>query len=264
MDGTENRVIVACRIMQPELEKIRKLNDGVEIRYLDQGLHMTPKKMAPLIQEQIDLVTGRFDEIVLGYGLCANGIVGVQARKEGLYVPRSHDCIALFMGSCEAYRTAIKKRPGTFYLTSGWIEDRKDPLGYMEDKYVPRMGRETAKWGMKEELKNYSHFVLINTGVGDLDRMRRQTLENAKFFCKEYEEIPGSLALLRKMIMEPLHDDDFIFIEPGGSIRQNMFLSLGGRVSPEETDLDLDPVSFRPSVQLESGRSGKEPSGSLP
>ncbi|MBU1712334.1 MAG: DUF1638 domain-containing protein, partial [Proteobacteria bacterium] len=113
MNRTENRVIIACRIMQPELEKIRKPNDGVEIRYLDQGLHMTPKKMAPLIQEQIDLVTGRFEEIVLGYGLCANGIVGVQARKEGLYVPRSHDCIALFMGSCEAYRTAIKKRPGT-------------------------------------------------------------------------------------------------------------------------------------------------------
>jgi len=250
--------------MQPELEKIRKPGNGVEIRYLDQGLHMTPKKMAPLIQEQIDLVTGRFDEIVLGYGLCANGIVGVQARKEGLYVPRSHDCIAFFMGSCEAYLTAIKKRPGTFYLTSGWIEDRKDPLSYMEDKYVPRMGRETAEWGMKEELKHYSHFVLINTGVGDLDRMRRQTLENAKFFGKEYEEIPGSLALLRKMIMEPLRDKDFIFIEPGGSVRQNMFLSLGRKVSPDETDLDPDPVSFRPMVQLESGLSLKEPSGSFP
>lgn len=252
MDGTGNRVIVACRIMQPELEMLRKPNDGVEIRYLDQGLHMTPQKMAPDIQEQVDLVSGRFDEIVLGYGLCANGIVGVQAREEGLYVPRIHDCIALFMGSCEAYRTAIKKRPGTFYLTAGWIEDRKDPLSYMEDRYVPRMGRETAEWGMKEELKHYSHFVLINTGVGDLDRMRRQTLENAKFFGKEYEEIPGSHTLFRKMIMEPLRDNDFIFIDPGGSIRQTMFLCLGGKASPDETDLDLNPISLRPPVLFES------------
>ncbi|MBU0545361.1 MAG: DUF1638 domain-containing protein, partial [Proteobacteria bacterium] len=165
---------------------------------------------------------------------------------------------------CEAYRTAIKKRPGTFYLTSGWIEDRKDPLGYMEDKYIPRMGRETAEWGMKEELKHYSHFVLINTGVGDLDRMRRQTLENAKFFGKEYEEIPGSLALLRKMIMEPLRNKDFIFIEPGGSIRQNMFLSLGGKAFPDQINLDSDPASLRPPVQFEPGRPGKESSGSLP
>jgi len=264
LDGTENRVIVACRIMQPELEKIRLPESGVEIRYLDQGLHMTPKKMAPVIQEQIDLVTGRFDEIVLGYGLCANGIVGVLAREEGLYVPRSHDCIALFMGSFEAYRKAIKKRPGTFYLTAGWIEGRKDPLSYMEDRYVPRMGREMAEWGMKEELKHYSHFVLINTGVGDLDRMRRQMLENAKFFGKEYEEIPGSLALLRKMIMEPLRDNDFIFIEPGGSIRQTMFLCFGGKDSPDETDLGPNPVSSIPPVLPESNHPGKEPAGSCP
>lgn len=77
MEGTGNRLILACRIMQPELEKINLHYDGVEIRYIDQGLHMTPKKMAPTIQKQIDLITGRFDEIVLGYGLCANGIVGV-------------------------------------------------------------------------------------------------------------------------------------------------------------------------------------------
>lgn len=227
MKGTGNRVIVACRILQPELEKLFLHNSGVEFRYLDQALHMTPKKMAPLIQEQIDMVSGRFDEIVLGYGLCANGIVGVAAGKEGLYIPRSHDCIALFMGSFEAYRTAIKKRPGTFYLTAGWIESRKDPLSYMEDKYVPRMGRETAEWGMKEELKHYSHFVLIRTGVGDLDVMRKKTLENAEFFGKEYEEISGSHELLRKMISEPLHDKDFIFIEPYGTIQQSMFLSLG-------------------------------------
>ena len=234
MAKRRQRVVVACRIMQPELEMIQEPSDGVEIRYLDQGFHMTPHKMGSAIQEQVDLASGQFDEIVLGYGLCANGIVGVKARNQGLYVPRCHDCISLFMGSCETYRTAIKKRPGTFYLTAGWIEDRKDPLSYMEDRYVPRMGRETAEWGMKEELKHYSHFVLIDTGVGDLNRMREQMLENAKFFGKEFEEIPGSLALFRKMIMGPSRDDDFIFIEPGGSIRQALFLDLGKKVFPEK------------------------------
>lgn len=264
MKRKRNRVIVACRIMQPELEKILKPDDGVEIRYLDQGLHMTPKKMAPLIQEQIDMVTGRFDEIVLGYGLCANGTVGVLARKEGLYVPRSHDCIALFMGSFDAYRTAIKKRPGTFYLTAGWIDGRKDPLSYMEDRYIPKMGRETAEWGMKEELKHYSHFVLINTGVGDLDRMRIKLQENAKFFGKEYEEIPGSLALLKKMILEPLRDKDFIFIKPGASILQSMYLYPGGKVSTDKTNLDPDPISLKPPGPSGSAHLGKHSAGSCP
>lgn len=259
MNGTGNRFIVACRIMQPELEMVRKPDDGLEIRYLDQGLHMTPRKMAPAIQEQVDLVSGQFDEIVLGYGLCANGIVGVLAREQGIYAPRSHDCIALFMGSCETYRMAIKKRPGTFYLTAGWIEDRKDPLGYMEDLYVPRMGREMAEWGMKEELKHYSHFVLINTGAGDLDRLRKRTLENAKFFGKEFEEMPGSLVLFKKMIMEPLRDEDFIFVEPGGSIRQNMFLDFGGHASPEEKDRGPNPIPLRTAVPVGSGHPEEEP-----
>ena len=57
---------------------------------------------------------------------------------------------------------------------AGWIEDRKDPLSYMEDCYVPRMGPEMAEWGMKEELKNYSHFVLIDTGAGNLENLRRR------------------------------------------------------------------------------------------
>lgn len=258
-----NRVIVACRIMQPELEKIREGNPGIEIRYIDQGLHMTPKKMAPVIQEQIDSVTDRFGEIVLGYGLCANGIVGVIARNEGLYIPKSHDCIALFMG-LEAYRTAIKKRPGTFYLTAGWIEDRKDPLSYMEDRYVPRLGRETAEWGMKEELKHYSHFVLINTGAGDLDRMRERTMENVRFFCKEYEEIPGDLSVLRKMILEPLRDSDFIFINPGGSVRQNMFICPITNDSPDEKDVNPNPISLKPPELFGSGHSVKEPAGHCP
>ncbi len=39
-------VIVACLVMMPELEKARDQDSGVEIRYLDQGLHRTPDKTA--------------------------------------------------------------------------------------------------------------------------------------------------------------------------------------------------------------------------
>jgi hypothetical protein len=242
------RVIVACRIFEPELEMIRDASDGVEIRYIDQGFHMTPRKMGPAIQEQVDLVSGKSDKIVLGYGLCANGIVGVKAREQGLYVPKSHDCIALFMGSGDTYRKAIKTRPGTFYLTAGWIADRKDPLSYMEDVYTPRMGRETAEWGMKEELKNYSHFALINTGAGNLNQLRKQTLKNATFFDKEFDELPGSLMLFRKMVMGPLQGNEFLFIKPGAAVRQNLFIDYGQKASPEKTVLEPNLPPLQPSL----------------
>ena len=47
-------VVVACRVMEPELERVRKGLDHVEIRYLKQVLHRTPKEMAGLVQEQVD------------------------------------------------------------------------------------------------------------------------------------------------------------------------------------------------------------------
>jgi len=79
-------VIVACRVMMPELEKARDQDSGVEIRYLDQGLHRTPDKMAGLIQGQIDEAAQYAVRIVLGDGLCSNGIVGVTARQQGLFI----------------------------------------------------------------------------------------------------------------------------------------------------------------------------------
>jgi len=70
---------------------------------------------------------------VLGYGLCSNGILGVQARGQDLIIPRCHDCISFFMGSPEAYRKDFDAHPGTYYLIPGWLSERKDPLGIIED-----------------------------------------------------------------------------------------------------------------------------------
>jgi hypothetical protein len=43
-------VIVACRVMEPELEFVRAQNPDVDIRYLDQGLHRSLDKIASLVQ----------------------------------------------------------------------------------------------------------------------------------------------------------------------------------------------------------------------
>ncbi len=100
----EKITLVACRVMEPELEAVRGDEDRVEIRYLDQGLHRTPQKMAAAIQEQIDQAAAYATRIVVGYGLCSNGIVGITAGQKGLYFPHCHDCIAFFMGSHRAWR----------------------------------------------------------------------------------------------------------------------------------------------------------------
>lgn len=217
-------VIVACRVMQPELDRARQGNTLVQIRYIDQGLHRIPQNMAGKVQEQIDQVAGFATRIILGYGLCSNGIVGVTARKQGLIVPRCHDCIGLLLGSPAAYKKAFERRPGTYYLTRGWVAEKKDPLGIVENDYVPRFSRETAFWVMEEELKHYTHIALIDTGVGELGPLRQRAKENARIFKKEYEEIKGSLEYFVKLIRGPYSAGDFFMVGPSQQVTQKMFL----------------------------------------
>lgn len=220
----DHPVVVACRVLQPELEQVIQGANHVEIRYIDQGLHRTPKNMAGLVQEQIDQAASYATRIVLAYGLCSNGIVGVTARQQGLIVPRCHDCIGLLLGSPEAYKKAFEERPGTYYLTPGWAAEKKDPLGIVENDYVPKFGRETAIWVMEEELKHYTHMALINTGVGDIGLLRRRALKNAHVFRKEYEEIQGSLDYFEKIIGGPYSADHFFNLNSGEQITLEMFL----------------------------------------
>jgi hypothetical protein len=217
--------IIACQIMESEVEAVKQTDDQLQAYYLDQGLHRTPAQMAGEIQGIIDRIDDTVDKIVLGYGLCSNGIVGVKARTNTIIVPLCHDCIGFFLGSPQAYLNDFYSRPGSYYLTPGWIAERKDPLGIIEDDYVPRYGREMAEWAKKEELKHYTHIVLIDTGVADLEPMRKVGMKNAEYFGMEYLEIQGrSREFFKKLMYGPYPDDEFVRLLPGNEITQDMFI----------------------------------------
>ena len=218
------RVVIACRIMQPEMEALRSEDKSVELRYLDQSLHRTPDRMPGLLQEQIDEVEKYASKIILGYGLCSNGIVGVTAPEQGLYVPKAHDCITLFLGSRAQYDKTFHEKPGTYYLTPGWVAEKKDPLGQMENEYIPKLGREMAEWGIKEELKHYTHIALIDTQVVNLAPLRQRAMQNAQFLGKKYEEISGALDFFKKILFGPYDKGDFLFLNPDETISQQPFL----------------------------------------
>lgn len=218
-------VVIACRVMEPELQQVLAEAEGaeqVEILYLDQALHRTPAKMLGQLQEKIDQVAAMAARIVLGYGLCSNGVVGVEARHQGLLIPRCHDCIALFLGSPARYDEIFHEKPGTYYLTPGWIAEKKDPLGILEENEA-RFGRETALWVMEEEFKHYTHISLIDTGIGDMAPHRARAMENAAFLKKQYEEIPGSLDYFRELIRGPCTEEKFRRLAPGEKFTQEMF-----------------------------------------
>ena len=218
-------VIIACRVMEPELTHLlsekNEGDDGTEIFYLEQALHRTPDKLIVTVQQKIHQETPGAARIVLGYGLCAKGIVGGTARDPELVIPRCHDCIALFLGSPDRHLRIFREKPGTYYLTPGWVAEKKDPLGVLEE-YVPKYGRETAQWVIEEELKHYTHIALIDTGVAEIAPLRARAMENAAVLKKRYEEIPGSLDYFRELLRGPYPDEKFLRLGPGGKFTQEL------------------------------------------
>lgn len=215
-------LVIACNIMKEELTHAQ--TDGVSIVYLEQSMHRTPQKMKGAIQEEIEK-TEKWDgdQIVLAYGLCSNGIVGIRANRHPLLIPKVHDCITLFLGSNARYMEEHHREPGTYYLTKGWIEEKKSPLGIFEE-YCQRHDRETAEWVIREELKNYTRIALVESELGVEERHRQHARENARFLRLKCEEIQGSLDFFRKIIRGPW-DKDFVVLKPGEEATQEMFLA---------------------------------------
>ncbi len=203
--------IIACATVIEEMLPI--MPAGVRYQTLDFGLHLIPQSLKQTLQDAIDASCEDFDTLILGYGLCSLAIVGLQARNCTLVVPRVDDCIAIFLGSKDAYDQQAKKAPGTYYLTKGWIEVSDTPF---EDykRMVDQYGQERADRIMRIMLKHYTRLVYIDTGQKDQDRYRQYTRQTAAKFNLAYEEIIGSDALIRKLIFGPW-DEEILVAQPG-------------------------------------------------
>ncbi|MCB2179934.1 DUF1638 domain-containing protein [bacterium] len=193
----------------------------VEYEVLDFGLHLNPAELKRVLQEKIDRDSPDFDVLLLGYGLCSMAVVGLRATSATLVVPRTDDCIAIFLGSADAYKKQTSAEPGTYYLTKGWIEVGDTP--FEEHKLiVEKYGEEKAARMTRLLLKNYTRLGFINTGQYEIERYREYAQHTANAFDLRFEEIEGSPSLIRKLVYGPW-DDEFVVAPPGDAISYTDF-----------------------------------------
>lgn len=220
-----NRTLVmACATVIEEMLPL--MPPGMKHEVFDFGLHVNPGKLRSTLQEAIDRVSDDVDTVILGYGLCSQAVIGIKSDRCTLVVPRVDDCIAIFLGSCQAYKLQSRSEPGTYYLTKGWIEVGDTPFSEHE-RMVQQYGQKRADRLLKIMLGNYKRLALINTGQYELDRYREISRQIADRFNLRYEEIEGSNALVRAMLYGHW-DDDFIVLKPGESFRlEHFYPSIG-------------------------------------
>jgi hypothetical protein len=218
MDHSRTLVMACATVIE---EMLPHIPEGMHHQVFDFGLHVYPDKLRQTLQETIDEVSGKYDTVILGYGMCSQAIIGITANYCQLVVPRVDDCIAIFLGSRQAYNSQARSEPGTYYLTKGWIEVGDTPFTEY-DHTVEKYGKEKADRIFKMMMGNYTRLALINTGQYEIEKYRKYTKEKADKFNLRYEEIDGSDVLVKKMLFGPW-DDEFVVIQPGETFRLDQF-----------------------------------------
>jgi hypothetical protein len=206
--------VLACATVIEEMLPLMPADLDHEV--LDFGLHLVPENLKTSLQAAIDSSCEDYDTLILGYGLCSMAVVGLQSRDCTLVIPKVDDCIAIFLGSSQAYDEQARKEPGSYYLTKGWIEV-SDTLLEEQQRIVEKYGEEKAAFIMGKMLKHYKRLVYIDTGTENQDKYRAYSKNAADQLALRFEEIKGSNELVKKMLSGPW-DSEFVIAPPGHTI----------------------------------------------
>jgi N-methylhydantoinase A/oxoprolinase/acetone carboxylase beta subunit len=237
--------LIVCGVLQKEIDSLRPLipeNVRLEEVWLEQGLHREPDRLNTLVREAIaaaEKADEPLDAILLGYGVCSHGTIGVSSAKYRIVIPRAHDCITLFLGSKERYLEEFSKAPGTYWFTPGFINGKMQPgmsekyagvYKQFEEQYETYRDRfggdDLARFIIEHQeqawIRNYSRGAYVASGLPGGDALRKK----AQRFCEArnwtFEEVAGDLSLVLDLISGNWDDERFLVLEPGESI------ALGG------------------------------------
>ena len=239
-----NIKVIACDVLNREISMISSQSEHfVDVTFLPQGLHNEPDLLRRTLQEQIDLANKGFhlrylektslddfslfdyDFIVLGYGLCSNGIAGLSSARIPLVIPRAHDCITILLGSKERYREYFDSHKGIYWYSAGWIERTLQPgeerYRRIYDHYVKKYGEDNANYLMEMEqawFKSYHYAAYIDWGLPRSSFYRDYTKQCAKFLGWQYDELKGDRGLLENIINGRFLGNEVLLAPPGEEI----------------------------------------------
>ncbi|HEX9190300.1 MAG TPA: DUF1638 domain-containing protein [Vicinamibacteria bacterium] len=206
---------------------------------MPKGLHdRGGAAMREELQAAIDATDpARHDAVALAYGLCNNGLVGLEARGVPLVLLRAHDCITAFLGSRGRYARHFAEKPGTYFETTGWLERGVDGdsyglpsqtggLGFDLATLAAKYGEDNARYILETMTRHYRRLAFVRMGVEPDASFEERTRELARERGWEFEALDGDLSLLRRLVDGPWDPSEFLVLQPG----QRVAPTLGDEV----------------------------------
>ena len=241
--------LIGCEILLRELcDAIVHSSHRVDVQFMPKGLHdLGGPELRKRLQAAVDAVDpAEYDAVVLGYGLCGNGLAGLEARELTLVVPRAHDCITLLLGSRAAYCQHFTTYPGTYYRSVGWNERGEaiqqqlmgmSPHRTSLESLIERYGESNGQY-LFEEYRCYEQFysrlAYIENGLEPDASFIMSAREEAREKNWSFEIIKGELTIFRRLLAGDWNED-FLVVPPGHRIEVSYDDDIV-RAVPKEND----------------------------
>ena len=242
MESNSRYRLISCNVFQRELAiALASTPNLIDPEFLELGLHERPDELRAAVQARIDQWSGpeaiagsgggrgrAYDAILLGYGLCGNGLAGIEARDIPLVIPRAHDCCTLLLGSRREFLARFGENLSAPWSSAGYAErgtsgfrssdgGRSAGIGRSYEDLVAEFGEENADY-VWETLHPEAHDPILRfieipetAGLGHAETMRAR----ARAEGREFLLIPGSMRLLRALVEGGWNAEDFLVIPPG-------------------------------------------------
>ncbi|MFC1713347.1 DUF1638 domain-containing protein [Candidatus Poribacteria bacterium] len=215
--------IISCHVLWRELCHFASISQNVfDFRFMKQGLHSNPDILRKELQKAIDEVEDSYSAILIGYGLCSNGLVGITARSKKLVIMKGHDCITFLLGSKEHYREYFDDHPGTYWYSPGWIDSGsmpgKDRYERTLQSYIEKYGKDNAEYLMEQQqgwFQNYSNAAYVDLGFYDTEEFKAYTRECAQWLDWDCDILSGDPRLITDFLEGNWNSEDFLVVEPG-------------------------------------------------
>lgn len=220
--------VLACDVFTEEIEELASPEPPWRsLRLLEMGLHDRPAELLNKVQQEIAGIEQdpEIEAIVLAYGRCGNGLLGVRAMRAELILPQAHDCISILLGSSARHAAILRENPGTYFYSPGWMREQRVPgpdreaslRQFYADRYPDDAELIDELIDVDREAFEHhncaAYISIINRPVA-----ASYCQSCAKHLGWEHKTLTGDPTFLRQLIHGNWDNPDFLKVLPGQKI----------------------------------------------
>lgn len=217
--------LLACDVFEDELAFLGA--DPASIRWLEMGLHDRPEKLRAEVDRSLASIEAdpEIEIILLAYGMCGRGLIGIKARRCPLLIPQAHDCVSVLMGGKAPHEALLKEHPATYFYSPGWIRGRRVPgpdrESQMRREYTERYpdDEEMVEDLLEADRDTFAHHdtaaYVDFTGDAEAEAYCRSC---ARQLGWDFKKVKGDHSVLDALLQQRTDDERLLLIPPGHRI----------------------------------------------